>query len=224
MKIFELSQELGVTNKDMITYLKEQNFAAKSHMQVATDDMIKAAREHFVNVEPIAVKKSKPKKEKTTTAPKVEAPVNKRIDPDELIPCKSIVPWKVVEVSSDRSVVYRWGGFGDVEYVPYKDLLSWRRKSIIKDGLIMVENADICYQWRNEIGKIYDYYLNVEYPEEFFDKSDEDFRRLLDEAPDNIKEVIKYTAMNMIHNANYPSVQKISIIDELLDTCIKDFL
>ena len=223
MKIFEISQELGVTNKDMITYLKEQGFEAKSHMQNASDDMIKAAKEHFKKSESSSKKTTDSKKNKKVEIEKKENS-NRNIDPNEMIPVKSITPWRVVETSADRNVVYRWGGFGDVEYVPYKDLLSWRRRPIIKDGLVMIEDADICFQWRNEVGGIYKYFLKVEYPEEFFDMSDEDFRKLLTDAPDTIKEVIKYTAMNMIHNTNYPSVQKVTIIDELLNTCIKDFL
>ena len=222
MKIFELSQEYGVTNKDMISYLKSQGLEAKSHMQTASDEMIKVAKEHFTTKDSVPMKKKEPVKKKAT----IEdiAPSRKRIDLDELIPCESIVPWKVVESSSDRNAVYRWNGFGDIEYVPYRDVLSWRRKPIIKEGLVMVDNPDICYEWRNEIGKMYSYFLNVEYPEEFFDLSDEDFKKLLDDAPDTIKEVIKYTAVNMIHNTNYPSLQKINIIDDVLNTCIKDFL
>lgn len=223
MKIFEISQELGVTNKDMISFLKEQNFEAKSHMQNASEDMIKAARDHFKKGESSVAKETKSKR---TNTPKEEMKTssNRRIDPDEMIPVKSITPWKVVETSADRSVVYRWGGFGDIEYVPYKDLMSWRRRPIIKEGLVMIEDPDICFQWRREIGDLYKYFLKVEYPEEFFELSDDKFRELLTKAPDTIKEVIKYTAMNMIHNTNYPSVQKVSIIDELLNTCIKDFL
>lgn len=224
MKILEISKELGVTNKEMITYLREQGFEAKSHMQAASEDMIKAAREHFkVEKKPVE-KTEKVKSPKRVITTDVEKSMNRRFDPDEMIPVKSITPWKVVETSADRNIVYRWGGFGDVEYVPYKDLSSWRRKPIIKDGLVMIEDADICMQWEKEIGEIYKYFLKVEYPEEFFDRSDDDFRKLLTDAPDAIKEVVKYTAINMIHNTNYPSVQKVAIIDELLNTCIKDFL
>lgn len=218
MKIFELSQELGVTNKDMIDFLKEQGFTAKSHMQTASEDMIKTAKEHFKVNESSIVSTKKPKVKKADTV------TIRRFEPDELIPCKSITPWKVIEPSADKTVIYCWNGFGDVEYVPYKDLLSWRKRPIIKEGLIMIEDADICKQWDRDIGGIYKYFLKVEYPEEFFDKSDEDFRKLLTDAPNEVKEVIKSTAINMINNTNYPSVQKVGIIDELLNTCIKDFL
>ena len=40
----------------------------------------------------------------------------------------------------------------------------------------------------------------------------------------NFKEVIKFTAMNMVRNENYPTLQKLTLVDEILGTCIKDFL
>ena len=224
MKIYELSQELNVTNKEMITYLKEQGFEAKSHIQNATDDMVKVAKEHFVS-KPIKTKpkkESKPKEEKIASQSRTVSV--KQFAPDDLIPCKSIVGWKVVEMSADRNTVYRWGGYGDIEYVPYRDLQSWRRKDIIKNGYILIDDPDICYQWGKEIGQIYKYFINVEYPEEFFDLEDSVFEKMLKEAPDTIKEVLKYTAMNMIHNTNYPPTQKIVMMDNILNTCIKDFL
>ena len=99
-----------------------------------------------------------------------------------------------------------------------------RRREIVKDALIMIEDPDICEQWKHDLGKVYDQYLGVEYPEEFFDVPDAVFEETLKDAPDVFKEVIKYTAMSMIHNENYPSLQKIMIIDNLLGTGIKEFL
>ena len=50
---------------------------------------------------------------------------------------------------------------------------------------------------------------------------DEKFKNLLAKAPDVLKEVIKTTALNMIKNKNYPSYNKLDIIDETLGTCLK---
>lgn len=224
MTINNLSQELGVTNKELITYLKENGFEAKSHLQTASDEMIASAKDNF---------RDKPKKEEKKTEKKlvkkekpqtISAESLKRFNPDDMIPCKSIVPWKVILLSADKTITYRWGTYGDIEYVAYRDLQNWRRQPAIKDGLIMIEDPDICFQWRNELGAIYDKFLNVEYPEEFFDLDDTAFEKLLTEANDTLKEVLKYTAMDMIRNTNYPSVSKVSIMDRVLNTCIKDFL
>ena len=87
-----------------------------------------------------------------------------------------------------------------------------------------MEDSDLCYLWRNDLGNTYKYFLGVEYPEEFFDLEDAEFKKLLEETTDTLREVIKTTALSMVKNKNYPSVQKLSLIDEVLGTCIKDFL
>ena len=143
---------------------------------------------------------------------------------DDLIECRSVVPWKMVEVGVDRTTVYTWEGYGDIEVVSYRDLQSWRRKAILTAPKILILDADLNEQWRQDLGNTYKKFLSVDYPEEFFDIEDSKFRSMLLKAPDVFKEIIKYTAINMIHNENYPSIQKINIIDEVLGTCIKEFI
>lgn len=224
MKINELSNELSVTNKELITFLKENNFKVSSHMQNASDEMIDLAREYFSNKPAKAEVIEEVEEVKPVVLKKPEAYVPKSFNPDDKITCRSVTPWKLVEVGIDRNTVYSWSCYGDVDYVTYKDLQSMRKKDILRKSKIIIEDADLCYQWSRDLGETYKYFLDVEYPEEFFDLTDEKFRDLLTKAPDVVKEVIKYTAMNMVRNENYPTVQKLNIIDEILGTCIKDFL
>ena len=224
MKINELSNELSVTNKELITFLKENNFKVSSHMQNASDEMIDLAREYFSNKPAKAEVIEEVEEVKPVVSKKPEAYVPKSFNPDDKITCRSVTPWKLVEVGIDRNTVYSWSCYGDVDYVTYKDLQSMRKKDILRKSKIIIEDADLCYQWSRDLGETYKYFLDVEYPEEFFDLTDEKFRDLLTKAPDVVKEVIKYTAMNMVRNENYPTVQKLNIIDEILGTCIKDFL
>lgn len=235
MIVNELSKELGIKNKDLIDYLKSKNFKVSSHMQAVTEDMISVAREHFVATqqidktqqdikeEEVKVESKTDSKSKTTkkSPPKKEI---KKFSPDDVIPCRSIVPWYVETVGIDKMTTYKWSNYGDVEYVAYKDLQSWRRKPVIKDGMIMIEDPDICDQWKSDLEKIYQKYLNVDYPEEFFELDDTAFESMLKDASDVFKEVIKYTAIDMIRNENYPTLQKITIIDNILGTGIKEFL
>ena len=226
MKINDLSKELSVTNKELITFLKENGFKVSSHMQTATDEMIDLAREHFA-AQPKVVTQDVEEDDEVVMPVKTKKPeayVPKAFKPDDRISCRSVTPWKLVEIGVDRTTVYNWSGFGDVDYVTYKDLQALRKKDIIKKTKIIIEDADLCYQWSRELGETYKYFLDVEYPEEFFDLTDDKFRKLLSNAPDVVKDVIKYTAMNMVRNENYPTVQKLSIMDEILGTCIKDFL
>ena len=83
---------------------------------------------------------------------------------------------------------------------------------------------DLRSQWSRELGDIYKYFDNIDYPEEYFDKSDEEFTDILKNAPHFVMDVIKTTAVAMVRNENYPSLNKIKLIDDILGTCIKDFL
>lgn len=222
MKINDLSKKLEITNKELIQFFRNNGYSnISSHMQNVTDEMYNLATEKFVKTEESVVK-DEPKEVKKKEFVDVE--VHKKYDPDELIPCRSVCPWKLNALGVDRVTVYHWEYFGDVDYVKYRDLQAMRRKDYITKPKIIIEDADLCYQWRRELGDTYNYFIGVQYPEEFFDKNDDEFATLLRKAPDTIKEVIRVTAVNMIKNENYPSIAKLDLIDKILGTCLKEFI
>ncbi len=224
MIVNELSKELGVKNKELIDFLKSKNFKVSSHMQTLTDEMIDVVKNEFVSAPKNEVENKQNKTSAKITRKPVPVKGIKKFAPDDLIPCRSIVPWYLETVGLDKMTTYKWPNYGDIEYVAYRDLQSWRRKPVVKEGMIMIEDPDICDQWKHDIGAIYKRYLGINYPEEFFDKPDDEFERMLRDADETFKEVIKYTAMDMIRNENYPSLQKLIIIDNILGTGIKEFL
>lgn len=225
MKVNDLSKELGVTNKELITFLKDNGYKISSHMQNVTDEMIDLANEKLMTKTTTA-EETESVEEKTTpiVSRKDIKIVTKTFKPDDVIPCRSVTPWKLNALGIDGRTVYHWEYFGDVDYLTYRDLQALRRSDFVTKPKFIIEDADLCYQWRRELGDTYKYFLGVEYPEEFFDLSDNEFEKLLKQAPDTIKEVIKVTAMNMIKNENYPTIQKLTLIDNILGTCLKEFI
>ena len=222
MKVYELSKELGMINKDVINFLKSNNYKVSSHNQNLTDEMIDLVRSNFQKNQPEEkVEKKEPVKQEkkfdSTYAPK-------KFGPEDIIVCRSVTPYKLNAIGADRLTVYRWNAYGDVDYVKYRDLQSWRTTQYIREPLILIEDEDLCYQWRRDLGDTYKYFIDVEYPEEFFDKTDKEFENLLRNAPQVIKDVIKITAIDMIKNENYPTIQKLNLIDDILGTCLKDFI
>ena len=227
MKVFELSKEMGITNRELIDFYKSKKYKISSHTQSITDEMVNEAKEYF-NKKPTITGSNKepqdpqePKKSVKKSTPKRE---HKTFSPNDMIICRSLVPWQMEAVGVDKLTLYKWPGFGDVEYVAYRDLQSWRRKPMIMDGKIFIDDPDICEQWKSELGKCYKNYVGIEYVEEFFDKDDAEFEQMLKESSDAFKDVIKYAAYDMIRNENYPSLQKLTIIDNILGTGIKEFI
>ena len=223
MKVFELSKELNVTNKELITFLKEHGFSVSSHMQSITDEMIELARTELKET------KVEKKTEEKTIPTKEEKPIQtarstKVFKADDEIICKSVTPWKLTAVGVDKNIVYHWEYFGDVDYVKYRDLQALRRTDYITKPNIIIMDEDLRSQWSRELGDVYKYFDGVDYPEEYFDKSDEEFSDILKNAPHFVTDIIKTTAVAMVSNENYASLNKIKLIDDILDTCIKDFL
>lgn len=228
MKVNELSKELNVTNKELISFLKDKGYKVSSHMQTLTDEMIDLAKAELIKESEVEIKEEKNVKsmtDKEDLRKKIlhETPT-KVFKPDDLIPCRSVTPWKLNALSIDKNKVYHWEYYGDVDYIEYRDLQALRRTEYITQPKIIIDDPDLCYQWRRELGDTYKYFLDVEYPEEFFEISDDKFGELLKKAPNVLKEVIKVTAMSMIRNENYPSIYKLNLIDDILGTCLKDFI
>jgi hypothetical protein len=222
MKILELSKELGVTNKELISFLKDHGYSVSSHMQTATDEMIELARSDMkpTKIETVSSEVQADIKSDTPTVNKS----TKVFKPEDEIMCKSVTPWKLTAVGVDKNTVYHWEYFGDIDYVKYRDLQALRRTDYVMKPNIIIMDDDLRSQWSRELGDVYKYFDHVDYPEEYFDKSDNEFADILKNAPTWIVEIIKTTAVAMIRNENYPSLNKIKLIDDIVGTCIKDFL
>lgn len=225
MKINDLSKDLGVTNKDVISYLKSEGFKVSSHNQNATAEMVDKATEHFSSMEVMnndVPEDFMPEPEKP--APIRQAKPTRKFAMDEYIVCRSVTPWKLVLTGVDKNIVYTWDYFGAEEMVMYRDLQAWRKKDIITAPKIIIEDADLREAWRQDMTDTYKTLINVEYPEELFDLSDAEFECLLKTASPVTREIIKSTAVSMIRAENYPSLAKIIKIDEVFGTALQDFL
>ena len=225
MKINDLSKDLGVTNKDVISYLKSEGFKVSSHNQTATEEMVDKATEHFSSMEVMnndVPEDFIPLPEKP--APVKQAKPTRKFAMDEYIVCRSVTPWKLVLTGVDKNIVYTWDYFGAEEMVMYRDLQAWRKKDIITAPKIIIEDAELREAWRQDMTDTYKTLINVEYPEELFDLSDAEFEGLLRTASPITREIIKSTAISMIRAENYPSLAKIIKIDEVFGTALQDFL
>ena len=157
MKVFELSNELNVNNKELITFFKEKGFKVSSHLQNITDEMIDLARSE---VKPTKIQNEEKKEthkkneDKNNTAKRS----TKVFKADDEIICKSVTPWKLTAVGVDKNTVYHWEYFGDVDYVKYRDLQALRRTDYITKPNIIIMDEDLRSQWSRELGDVYKYF------------------------------------------------------------------
>ncbi|WP_243099084.1 translation initiation factor IF-2 N-terminal domain-containing protein [Clostridium sp. AF22-10] len=223
MKVLDLAKEFDVTTKELITFFKENGFKVSSHMQKVTDEMYVFAKKNF---EPSNQIKEEDKTEETVDVKKVveKTILYKAFAPDEEIPCKSVTPWKLIAPGVDKNTIYSWNNFGDIEYLKFRDLQALRKTEYVTKPKFLIMDENLREQWKRELDGVYKYFENIDYPEEFFDIPDDEFINLLKTAPSWLSEIIKSTAISMIKNENYPSIGKIKIIDDMLGTCIKEFI
>lgn len=222
MKVLDLAKEFDVTTKELITFFKENGFKVSSHMQKVTDEMYAFSKKNF---EPSNQVKEDKTEEIVDVKKAVEKPIlNKAFAPDEEIPCKSVTPWKLIAPGVDKNTIYSWNNFGDIEYLKFRDLQALRKTEYVTKPKFLIMDENLREQWKRELDGVYKYFENIDYPEEFFDVPDDEFVNLLKTAPSWLSEIIKSTAISMIKNENYPSIGKIKIIDDMLGTCIKEFI
>lgn len=225
MKVYELAKELDTTPKELITFFRENGYKVSSHMQKLDDESIDLATENFAKSNKTSITDEDVKDSSEKEFVKKTQPVqHKSFNPNDEIPCKSVTPWKLTAVGVDKNTVYHWEYFGDVEYIKYRDLQALRRTEYVTKPSFIIMDEDLVEQWKRELGDRYKYFKSIDYPEEYFDMDDDEFEDMIKSAPEWLGEIVKVTAMTMIRAENYPSIKKIRIVDDMLGTCIKEFI
>ena len=178
MKVFELAKELNVTPKELISFFRDNEYKISSHMQKLDDELIDFARNNFVKEEPL--KEDVPEDNKKFKVEEIKSvKSHKTFKPDEEIPCKSVTPWELNATGVDKNTVYHWEYFGDIEYVKYRDLQALRRTEYVTRPAFIILDEDIVSQWKRELGDKYKYFKSIDYPEEYFDMSDDEFENMI---------------------------------------------
>ena len=91
MRVYELSKEINVPNKELVEYLSKSNSDIKTHSSSVSDAEAENARKHFSKSKEAPAKAEAPKAEaKTEAAPKTETPAAKAEAPKDAAPKKKI--------------------------------------------------------------------------------------------------------------------------------------
>lgn len=152
--------------------------------------------------------------------------VNKpKHDPSELISCRSVVFGKLILIGPKTNMRYIWANEGDIRDVEYQDLVSWKAlgSKYLFAPLIIIEDEDICEEWKSDLGKLYEEVQAVDL-KELFNLPIRQFTAQLKKLPASMKSSVQNMAYAMIKDKTLDSLRKIETIDEILGTELKTMI
>ena len=114
---------------------------------------------------------------------------------------------------------YSWANEGDVREVEYQDLVSWRalHSRYLFDPMIIIEDEDLCEEWKADLGDLYDG-INQMDIKEMFKLPQRQFISQLKKLPAGMKSTVQNMAYAMIQNGSLYDLRTIRAIDEILGT------
>lgn len=151
----------------------------------------------------------------------------KQFSNEDMIPCICVRNNKVVYHSSKTDSRYEWNGYGDVCYVSFLDLVSLMsmKSEYLFDPCILIDDDEVLSDPRfMNLTKVYDNFLMIENPEDFFNLDTDTFKRKLKAAPKSFKDLISTTASKMVKDGTFESLSKLKALDEILGTGLHDFI
>ena len=161
----------------------------------------------------------RPKKEVVNDVTSVD--VEKRVfEKEDLIPCKSITFGELLMVGAKTKFVYKWADYDDVQDVEYQDLIydvkipggSYSRfpRFVVLDDNFLEQNP--------VLDEVYSKIYSKSDIRKILDLSPNELRKVVSELPKGVKDSLKTMAATMITNGTFDSMNKIKVLDEILDT------
>lgn len=155
-------------------------------------------------------------------------PKTKTFSPDDGIECVSVTSGELIIIGKKTGNVYRWTNHGDTTTVEFQDLRVEARNAKSRplyDPLIMIEDEDVLAlpEFEN-VESSYKNAISIEEIDQFFDLPLQQFKTKLKSLPKGIKNTIKSIARDKLEAGELDSIQKIKVIDEILDTELYDLL
>ena len=146
---------------------------------------------------------------------------DKRIfDKEDLIPCRSITFGELLMVGAKTKFVYKWANYDDIQEVEYQDLIydvkipggSYSRfpRFVVIDDDFLDQNP--------VLNDIYSKIYSKQDIRKILDLSPNELKKTVEGLPKGVKDSLKTMVATMITNGSFDSMNKIKILDELLDT------
>lgn len=222
MKVFELSKEFGITNKEMIEFFQSKGYKISNHSQNLTDEMIETARSVLKsNVETKDKDIVVEDVNKKESAPVIEKKTLRQFNQNDLILCRSVTAgW--LGVSGKSGQYYVFVNFGDECEIEYQDLFALKNKhsSYIYAPLFVIEDDELLDNPRwADVKKFYDEKVyTMEDVDAVLNLPVDAFKSALSQLPRGLAKSLQVKVAEKIEDGTFDSINKIKIIDETFGT------
>ncbi len=216
MKVFELSKELNIENKDLLKIISDLGIEAKSHLSVLSDEQIEIIKQSLGDVQKDEVKAKTETKVENIKKPKAWKP-----DLTRMICIKNIAKGKLI-YKSKRQMGYTivWEKRGALNYMELGEFINLKNSDmrfITEPWIRIMEEDEVeilkyanVYQYFKSIIEIDDVDALLRLP---FDK----FCSKFDKLPDSFKKTVAERAKDMIANGELDSIKIKKYIEQQLD-------
>lgn len=216
MKVFELSKELNIENKDLLKIISDLGIEAKSHLSVLSDEQIEIIKQSLGDVQ-----KDEVKAKTETNVENIKNPKAWKPDLTRMICIKNIAKGKLI-YKSKRQMGYTivWEKRGALNYMELGEFINLKNSDmrfITEPWIRIMEEDEVeilkyanVYQYFKSIIEIEDVDALLRLP---FDK----FCSKFDKLPDSFKKTVAERAKDMIANGELDSIKIKKYIEQQLD-------
>ena len=153
----------------------------------------------------------------------------KKFELDDMIYCQSVRHGTLTHIDTN-GIEYDWYGFGDIQMLPYKEIISLksRKSKFLYEPWILIKDEDLMARedFQKDFADMYAAYDKFDYtdPKEFFEQDISTIRKELKEAPNGLRDYIKWAANQYIKDGVLDRISVIRVIDEVYGTRLTDLM
>lgn len=219
MKVYELSNELNTSNKELIEMAKKLEINISSHMNNLEDDQVELIKDYYKNINSEPIKKK-------TNIKNEDKPVVKeekvwKPDLNRQIAIKNIARGKLV-YKSKRQMGYTviWENTNDINYMELGEFINLKnsdRRFITEPWIRIMEDDEVeILKYAN----VYQYFkemIEVKDIEDLFKLDFDRFTHKFKKLPDGYKNSVLEYAARMIKNGELDSIKIKNFLEKEMD-------
>ena len=140
----------------------------------------------------------------------------KQIDRDLMVACRNVTDGRLTYISKKTGLQTRWSNYGDIEYLDVAELMTMKasQPKFLTEPWLVIEDDDVIEFLG--LKHLYQKLVDVDDLESFFNQSHTEMEKILDRAPNGVKESIATRARKMVEEGTLYDNRKIHVLEEKL--------